>query len=440
MNGQRVTTRELIECVTSRRDTLIDVRPIAAYNGWSLGQEPRGGHIRGAVAFPLQWTRYDGWHDLLRDKNIATDRSIVVYGYHSEEAETMAGELAAAGYGHVRVYDRFTTWSAEPTLPMERLPRYRYLVYPGWISELLAGKRPPQWEAGDTVICHVSYRYRGDYEAGHIPGAIHLDTERLESPRTWNRRSAAELQSALTELGIRHDTTVIVYGRFSHPNNEDPYPGRLAGHLAAMRCAQIMLYAGVEDVRILNGGMTAWQQAGYETTTEEGVVKPVSDFGVEIPQHSELIVDMPKAKQLLASEDGELVSVRSWDEFIGKVSGYHYIDKVGRIPGAVFGNCGSDAYHMENYRNVDQTMREYHEIVTMWAEDGIVPQKHIAFFCGTGWRGSEAFFNAWFMGWPRISVYDGGWLEWSSDSSNSVETGLPPGQLPAWFRKTNAHD
>jgi thiosulfate/3-mercaptopyruvate sulfurtransferase len=383
------------------------------------------------MTFPLQWTRYGQWRDLERVKGIPKDRSIIVYGYHCDDAETMADELARAGYRHIRVFDQFMTWSADTTLPMERLPRYRYLVYPEWVSDLLAGNNPPEWKQGDVVVCHASYRYRGDYEAGHIPGAIHLDTERLETPGTWNLRNAAELRRAFTELGIRYDTTVIVYGRFSHPNNEDPYPGRLAGHLSAMRCAQIMLYAGVEDVRILNGGMSAWQQAGYKTTTEEGVVKSVGDFGVEIPQHPELIINTTEAKQFLSSKDAELVSVRSWEEFIGKVSGYHYIDKVGRIPGAVFGNCGSDAYHMENYRNIDHTMREYHEIASLWAESGIVPEKRIAFYCGTGWRGSEAFFNAWLMGWPRISVYDGGWLEWSSDPNNPVETGIPTEQLSA---------
>jgi thiosulfate/3-mercaptopyruvate sulfurtransferase len=42
-----------------------------------------------------------------------------------------------------------------------------------------------------------------------------------------------------------------------------------------------------------------------------------------------------------------------------------------------------------------------------------------------GWRGSEAFFNAWLMGWPEISVYDGGWFEWINDPDNPVETGIP---------------
>ena len=121
-----------------------------------------------------------------------------------------------------------------------------------------------------------------------------------------------------------------------------------------------------------------------------------------------------------------LVSVRSWNEHIGKVSGYNYIEPAGRIAGDVWGNCGSDAYHMQHYRSVDNTMRAYPEIAANWAEAGITPDKHVAYYCGTGWRASETWFYAYLMGWQRIAVYDGGWLEWSSDPiNNPIETGDP---------------
>ncbi|MCK5170177.1 MAG: hypothetical protein KAQ75_09875 [Bacteroidales bacterium] len=71
---------------------------------------------------------------------------------------------------------------------------------------------------------------------------------------------------------------------------------------------------------------------------------------------------------------------------------------MGRIPGAVFGNCGTNTYHMKNYRNLDHTTGEYQEIAEIWAEVGITPDKNSAFYCGTGWQGSEAFYNAWLMG------------------------------------------
>jgi 3-mercaptopyruvate sulfurtransferase SseA len=80
---------------------------------------------------------------------------------------------------------------------------------------------------------------------------------------------------------------------------------------------------------------------------------------------------------------------------------------------------------MENYRNLDHTCKEYHEVEKEWKKSGIVPSKHNAFYCGTGWRGSEAWLNAYLMDWPRVSVFDGGWFEWSNDPSNPIERGIP---------------
>ena len=56
----------------------------------------------------------------------------------------------------------------------------------------------------------------------------------------------------------------------------------------------------------------------------------------------------------------------------------------------------------------------------LWRAAGVHRAHHNAFYCGTGWRASLAFFYAWVMGWERISVYDGGWYEWSSDPANPV--------------------
>ncbi|MDZ7657681.1 sulfurtransferase [Fodinibius sp.] len=406
---------------------VIDVRPIAAYNGWRLQDENRGGHIPKAKSIPLEWTRYMDWVEVLEEKNIRKTEPVVVYGYNAGTSQKMAEKLLDLDYQNVSVYNDFVEeWLADTNLPLDRLQRYHQLVHPEWVKQLVDGEKPQEYDSEDYVICHSHYGYIEDYEKGHIPGAIALNTNWLESTETWNRRSPEELRNRLESLGIRHDTTVVVYGRFSAPvYDEERFPGKSAGHLGAMRSAAILLYAGVEDVRILNGGITSWELAGYELSTEEVTPNPVDDFGTEIPGRPELMIDTPQAKEYLSANDAELVSVRSWQEFIGERSGYHYIEKKGRIPGAVFGNCGSDAYHMENYRNFDHTMREYQEVAEKWIEEGLTPDKKLAFYCGTGWRGSEAFWNAWLMGWPKVSVYDGGWYEWSSDPSNPIERGEP---------------
>jgi len=421
-----ISTSELIALLKSKNAKIIDVRPVEAYNGWQLKHEKRGGHIAGAKSLPAKWLNYIDWIEIVRHKNILPKNKIVVYGYSSEEAQKVAERFIESGYEKVSVYnDFFNEWASNSNLPVEKLKRYKNLVSAKWINDLLAGKNPHHYNNNKFVIAHAHYRNRDAYLSGHIPGAIDIDTNALEDEETWNRRTPEELKKVFETHGITSDTTVIMYGKFMNPNNDDPFPGSAAGDIGAIRCALIMMYAGVKDVRVLNGGFQSWQDAGLEVSTADEPKNSVPDFGAEIPQNPKLVVDTPEAKKMIASPNAELVCVRSYPEYIGEVSGYNYIEAKGRIPGAVFADCGSDAYHMENYRNVDHTTREFHKIADTWKKNDITPDKHLAFYCGTGWRGSEAWFNAWLMGWPRVSVYDGGWFEWSNDPQNPFETGVP---------------
>ena len=422
----QVSTGELLKYLEEGRGHIMDVRPADAYNGWKLLDEHRGGHIRGARSLPAKWAAYIDWIEIVRSKNIMPENEIIIYGYAEDETEKVAGLFRRAGYLKLKVYNRFAEeWCIDPDLPMDSLSRYKHLVHSDWVNSYVSGISPTELEGKDPVICHAHYRNREAYLSGHIPGAIDIDTLALESPDTWNRRSPEELMQALLQHGITADTTVILYGKYLSPDNNDAFPGSAAGHIGAIRCAFIMMYTGVRDVRVLNGGFQSWMDAGYEISTVDVPKKPSNSFGSTIPANPGLAVDLAEAKDMLESENSELVCVRSWPEYIGEVSGYNYIEKTGRIPGAIFGNCGTDAYHMENYRNLDHTIREYHEVAGIWNDAGITPDKNLAFYCGTGWRGSEAFYNAWLMGWPRVSVFDGGWFEWSGHPENPVETGEP---------------
>lgn len=420
------TTNELLALLENKNIKIIDVRPTDAYNGWKCENETRGGHIKGAKSLPIKWAKYMDWIEIVRSKQILPDNKIVIYGYTAEQSGKVAVLFAKAGYRNISVYNKFIEeWAVNDDLPMERLARYKHLVSAKWVHKLISGKKPAEYDNDKFVICHSHYRNRHAYLSGHIPGAIDINTLALEAPETWNRRSPEELKKALEQHGITAETTVVLYGKFMSPDNADDFPGSAAGHIGAIRNAMIMLYAGVKDVRILNGGFQSWKDAGFEINTDDVSKNSVKEFGVQIPGRPEIIVDVPKAKEMIKANDADIVCVRSWAEYIGEVSGYNYIKQKGRIPGTVFGNCGTDAYHMENYRNVDHTIREAQEVAAIWEEINITPDKHLAFYCGTGWRGSEAFFNAWLMGWPRVSVFDGGWFEWSNDPENPFETGLP---------------
>ena len=397
--------------------TLVDIRPTAAYNGWVLRDEPRGGHIPGAISFPAEWADrcYDGQLvDRLADRAITPAHQLLVYGYDDARSIEFADRLANLGFDQVAVLEGGQpAWAAQPDLDLTQLPEYHRLVHPEWLHLLLAGDSVEAAPDGDLAVFHVNFGIRQDYERGHIPGAFYLDTNVLESSENWNRRSPEELERALLALGVTRTTPVVVYGNDTAPDPREPNPGSKAGQIAATRAAAILRYAGVEEVRLLDGGLNAWRASGYPIETEQHVPVPATEFGVEIPANPGVFIDFEQAGELLDDPNGALVSIRSKPENVGETSGYDYIPALGDIPGAVWGNSGKDAYHMENYRNMDNTMRDYREIEANWHAAGITPDKKVAFYCGTGWRASETFFYASLMGWPQVSIYDGGWFEWS---------------------------
>jgi 3-mercaptopyruvate sulfurtransferase SseA len=426
-----ITTAELRDRLPDPGLAIVDARPLTGYNGWRLADEARGGHIPGAVSFPSAWlTSVDApeIRRILDEKRLVPGREVVVYGIDVEDAGAVAARLVELGIDNVRVYaDGFAAWAADASLPLERLAKYDRLVHIDWLREVLAGGRPEAAPEAKFLLFQVNFGVPEEYAEGHIPGALYLDTNWLEDPADWNRRSPEALETALRALGITNDTTVVVYGRDTEGEANEKWPGRRAGQIAATRALMILRYAGVDDVRLLDGGYDWWVRTGNPLETVVRGPSPVASFGVQVPLRPEVIVDIDEAKQILADQEGAaLVSIRTWREHIGNVSGYNYIGPAGRIKGDVWGNCGTDAYHMQHYRNVDNTMRAYPEIAANWAEAEITADKWVAFYCGTGWRASETWFYAYLQGWERIAVYDGGWFEWSQDPiNNPIEIGDP---------------
>jgi thiosulfate/3-mercaptopyruvate sulfurtransferase len=432
-----ISTTELRDRLHDPDLTILDVRPLTAYNGWRLDGEARGGHIPGATPFPAAWlTSVDApeIRRILDEKGVVAGREVVVYDGGNGDAHRVATSLDGLGIEDARVYgDGFGAWAADPDLPIERLAKYDKLVHVDWLHQVLAGERPEAAPEGRFLLFHVNFGVPEEYAEGHIPGALYLDTNWLEDPADWNRRSPEAIDTALRSLGITHDTTVVLYGRDTEGGANEKWPGRRAGQIAATRALMILRYAGVDDVRLLDGGYDWWVRTGHPLETIARPPTPVDSFGVQVPLRPDVIVDIEEAKQILADPEGAaLVSIRTWREHIGNVSGYNYIGPAGRIKGDVWGNCGTDAYHMQHYRNVDNTMRAYPEIAANWAEAGITADKWVAFYCGTGWRASETWFYAYLQDWPRVAVYDGGWFEWSQDPvNNPIEVGLPEEETAA---------
>ncbi len=283
-------------------------------------------------------------------------------------------------------------------------------VYAEWLKNLIHDPRTTARSRDDILVIQVGDSERDDFRVGHLPQAIYLDTKAIESAPSWNLLPDDRLEQALLAYGIYSKKPVVLYGR---------------DRLAVSRVALALLYVGVRDVRVLWGGIEAWNRVGYALESGDNPPRPAAAFGCKLPVHPEFIVDMEPVRALPSDKNAILACVRSWEEYIGQVSGYDYIQPKGRIPGSVWAPLpGDEAYRDRQSQSPEMAAKLLEEIVEGWRAKGLTAEKKVVFYCGTGWRASEAFLYAYMLGWKDISIYDGGWLEWSAQADNPIEVGV----------------
>lgn len=412
-----IATKELQDKLSDDSWVVVDTRINDAFNGWKLDEVERGGHIKGAVDFSANWLTVDSkdkektLDKALETKGIEKDKNIVLYDANGKDAKEVANYLSEKGYKNLYTYN-VADWAKDESLPMESYENYEMIVPATIVNDILDGKKPETFENSKNIkIVEASWGEESEaYSKGHVPTSVHINTDTVEPPPQWMLASDEDLAKFANNYGFTKDDTVIVTG---------------PDVMASYRVAVVLRYIGINDVRVLNGGNDAWTSAGYELETKSN--KPVAgnDFGATIPANPDLIDTQAELKEMLKDSNNVLVDNRSWDEYIGKISGYSYHDKKGRIPGAVYGYAGTSATTLEDYRNIDNTMRNADEIKALWKDAGIDTNKHLIFMCGSGWRAAEVLTYANVMGFDNASLYSDGWIGWSNDTSNPTETGEP---------------
>ena len=272
-----------------------------------------------------------------------------------------------------------------------------------------------------TVIAEVSWGPDAPPEL--IPGAIHVNTDDLESNgqdvgyELWDLRgfnnNFKELGDALAKYGITKDSELICYGWGE--NNS-----------GVTRLAMAALMMGVKDVKVLEGGTKAWFDAGFDKATAAAQPKSVESFGE--PEHPEWVISTEDMLNKLESDDNfKLVSIRSYDEFIGKNSGYAYIDKAGEPLGAIWGHDTDDGSYFADGKfvgidKINEYLKPY----------GASTENELAFYCGTGWRATIPFLICYEAGIDNMKLWDDGWYVYSGAYADSWNWPTPEaeGKLP----------
>ena len=327
----------------------------------------------------------------------------------SSSSADVATSTEAASSAATEATDEATEPVSAPAVDQRRV-----YVDADWVKSVIDGN-----QAGyeDYIIAEVVYSPEDPLtEDGYIPGAIRVfDTDVEDAEGTveapYNLLPADDCEALVLGHGITKDTKVILYGA-------DPS--------GTGRVAYGLLWLGVEDVKILNGGLDAWKAAGYELDAKPASEKAATDFGTAVPAHPEYWTSMQDAIDKLASDDNfKLVSIRGEEEWLGHTSGYSYIDRAGEPEGAVWGKGAVTPYDVADFTNADGTIKELDGLKEVWADCDFTLDNHLAFYCGTGWRATVPFLVMYQEGYDDISLYDGGWYEWQLHDDNKVQGGDP---------------
>lgn len=263
-------------------------------------------------------------------------------------------------------------------------------------------------DLGDTpVLLDVRWALgdphgREHYLAGHLRGAVYvdLDTELAAPPSPAEGRhplpSIADLQTAARRWGIRAGRPVVVY--------DDN------GGTAAARAWWLLKWAGVEDVRLLDGALGAWVSAGYPLSTTDEHPEP-GDVTLT-PGHLP-VLSTDEAAALAGK--AVLLDARAGERYRGEVEP---IDpRAGHIPGALSAPTGENLTEQGIFRAGAQLRARFRAL----GADG---ETEVGVYCGSGVTATHEIAALAVAGVPA-ALYPGSWSAWSADPGRPAATGAP---------------
>ena len=398
MKKNYLSVKELQQILKNPDYLAVDIRENEVYSGWTISASEKGGHIPGV------WDKFTLYDDISKNKKI------ILCGNNVEDMEKLTEELYILGYDRVYKF-KISEWLACMPHEWEKYPNYSLYIPAEIVKRILEGEFPEEIKPTENLlIFDIGWgdERKSGYLQGHIPGAIHINSDEFEPPRVyvsnkieWRIAKDNELIKLAKRYGITVNSTIVIYGE------------ELS---AACRFAVICKYLGVEKVYVMSRGLRGWSEKKYSLTREKSSIVSTDVFGYDEPKNKKLIDSLEQLYEKMLDPNYILVDVRGWDEYIGKSSGYDYHDIAGRIPGSKFGGIkGQISEPMSVYRNKDLTMKNPKKILRMWTECGIDVNKHLSFLCGSGWRASEVLWDALVMGLKDVSIFSDGWIAWSNE-------------------------
>ncbi len=248
---------------------------------------------------------------------------------------------------------------------------------------------------------------RGEYEAGHLPGAVFLDVDAdlSSAPGPGGRHplpAPAALQATLRSAGVRPTAPVVAY---------DAADGSVAA-----RVWWLLRWAGHPAVAVLDGGFAAWRATGLPVTTD----LPEHQAGTFTVQPGAMpVLDVAQTAKL--ARDGVLLDARAAPRYRGETEPVD--PRAGHVPGARNAPFGE----LTDAQGRWLPPARLRELACQWgAEDG-----EVGAYCGSGINACALVLGLEVAGVTTAAhparLYAGSWSQWCTDPDRPVATGPDPG-------------
>lgn len=248
------------------------------------------------------------------------------------------------------------------------------------------------------------------FAKAHIPGATFADlieefsdvtreTDPTGTMRAYALPTPEQFALAARRHGVSANTVVVCY---------DQGPG-----MWATRLWWLFKVFGHKDVTVLNGGLGAWQRAGYPTEQGESRFPPPGDFTPAAPYIP--VATTNDVMNIVDELDTDTILVNVLDERSFRGEADTALPRKGHIPNSI--NLPFASLYTETGEFLDDDALRQQFLAA-----GIDGTRPVVTYCGGGIAATIHAFTLNRLG-IEASVYDGSLFAWTQDPNRPLETG-----------------